>query len=120
MSDPKGPLFDRIIIILIALGVVILGAKDLSYLRNGLSLGQIAQVGNGGRPVFSELQEDLSSAFSDGVPVEKLTAQTDKDLRARYPFTFQRDSDQLAIKSEDRGSEEKLSLVARLKRLFGK
>jgi hypothetical protein len=118
MSEPKGPMFDRIIIILIALGVVILGAKDLSYLRNGLSLQQVSQVG--GRPVFSELQEDLSTAFSDGVPVEQLTAQTDKDLRARYPFTFQRDSDQFAIKSEDRGDEEKLSLVARLKRLFGK
>ncbi|NBW39919.1 hypothetical protein EBR25_02840 [bacterium] len=120
MSNNSGPILDRVVIILIAIGVVILGAKDLAHLRSDLAMKNPRLDMSGTRSVLTELRADPSTSFSDGVPVEKLTAKTDSEVRARYPFTFHKENDRFSIRAEDRASDENLSLTARLKRLFGK
>jgi hypothetical protein len=109
IMNGTGSIGDYIVIVLLAAGIVALGAEDLSRSFRGASLGGKNQ------PVLQGLREDLSTEMTEGVPVEKLAPQTEEDVRARYPFKIKRTTP----KKEPEERKEPSTITNRVKRVFG-
>lgn len=112
MAGKEGSRFDYAVIILIAAGVTLLGGNELAKNHSKLQKKEQQQ------PVMTELREDLSAQLLEGAPLEQLTANSEQELRARYPFSIERPiADPAMVKSE--GEEERPTVAVRLKRMLG-
>ncbi|MCI5064745.1 hypothetical protein MRY87_03355 [bacterium] len=78
----KGTLLEYSIIVLLATGITVLGAHDLS-----LSKKVDAVAGSGAdRPVITTFLEDPSTLLTEGTPAEQIAPKSESEAKARYPW----------------------------------
>ena len=79
MSD-KGPFIDYLCIVLVALGIVALGAEALVREQQSRSGKEGAAI------AIAEFREDLSSRLAEGAAADEVAPQSEDERKARYPW----------------------------------